>query len=484
VLSAAVNIYKGTVDKARKDLFIRTAAADERARTSEIPKELMERTVRDIVAHQVGHTLGLTNNLGASSAIPVDSLRSPTYTQKYGITPSIMDEARYNFVAQPGDLDRGVQMTPNDLGVYDYYAIRWLYEPITSAATPKDEVTTLERWIAERIDDPMYQYRKQQVRGIFDPQIQANDLGDDQIKATAYALKNLRYVLNNMNDWLEGEDNDYAFRTEMNFNIINIDFFWYIRQVYNNIGGVYQYQKFEGDPYPAYQVVSKDRQQQSVTFLLETLEELVWLDNADLENNMNSINGDASKYMQTVLFRYLLDWGLRTLDFSQQKSYQQPYTIDIFLDDVYDYVWEMPGEKDQPSNQKVTMQKSLVNYLIQKSPVVVDQSGSNGNQQALNESQWTMLQMGKNRTETLLLQDIRNKRLSSTEMAPSHSYADLFGMDNNLSNGGEIDVKDKLYILLKRSQKELREAIKQVDGDTKQEYVYMLMRVNKALEIG
>jgi len=483
ILNASVNIYKGTIAKARQDLFIRTAASDERARTGNPSEQLLERSVRDIVAHQIGHTLGLTNNFGASSAMPVDSLRSPSYTQKYGITPSIMDEARYNFVAQPGDMERGVQMTPNDLGVYDYYAISWLYKSIPTAKTPEDEIPILEEWIADKIDDPKYRYRKQQVRGIFDPQIQPNDLGDNQIKATKYALNNLRYVMNNMNGWLEGEDEDYRFRTKMNFSIINIDFFWYIRQVYNNVGGVYQYQKFEGDPYPAYEVVPKEVQQKSVAFILETLEGLEWLDNAALEDNMNSINGDASGYMRSALFKYLLDWGLRTIEFSQQKANGNAYTTEVFLKEVFDFVWKAPRNGEKPGKGELDMQEELVNYLIQKSPVKKTSGGNNGNAMAFSGSDLAMLQLGLNQQESNHVQRMHNSLLLSSA-EPELLHKTIFGANKfSMGSEGQSDTKDMFYLLLKRSQDILDDAVDDADGEVKQKYEYLLMKINQALKI-
>lgn len=484
ILNGAVNIYKGTIEKARKDLFIRTAAADKRARTENIPDELLEKAVRDIVTHQIGHTLGLTNNYGASSAIPVDSLRSPSYTQKYGTTPSVMDEARYNFVAQPGDRERGVQLTPNDLGVYDYYAIHWLYKSIPSADTPEDEVSTLENWITGKIDDPKFQYRKKHVRSIIDPDIRPNDLGDDQIKATKYALDNLRYVMNNMNRWLEGEDKDYKFRTRMNFSIINIDFFWYIRKVYNNIGGVYQYQKFEGDPYPAYKVVPKEVQQRSVSFILETIEDLRWLDNGAVESHMNAINGNAPSYMRSSMFRYLMRWGLAKIEFSQQKGGNNPYTTEGFLEDVFAFVWKSPLKGEAPSEGELDMQGDWVNYLIQQSPVKQQSAGGNGNRTAFRETDFAQMQLGLEQRESDRLQRLVTKvKLSDTDVNSMLRSEMNAASEVAMAPGGEADKQDLLYYYLKRSQEVLGDAVEDAKGKAKRKYEYLLMKINKALEI-
>src|SRR5699024_11796283 len=174
---------------------------------------------------------GLMHNMGASSAFPTDSLRSPRFTQKYGTTPSIMDYARYNVVAQPGDYERGVKLTPPRLGVYDEYAVKWLYTPLPNAETAEEEVPTLDRWISEKIDDPRYRYGKQQVTGIIDPSAQTEDLGANHIKTAQYAFNNFKYVMNNVNEWVRDEDQDLSFRTRQHFGIINIYFFWPLSHV-------------------------------------------------------------------------------------------------------------------------------------------------------------------------------------------------------------------------------------------------------------
>ena len=155
-----------------------------------------------IIAHEIGHTLGLMHNMAASAAYPVDSLRSATFTRKYGTTPSIMDYARFNYVAQPGD--KGVKLTPPDLGVYDEYVIKWLYTPLPGLS-PKEEAAVLESWIDEKAGDPLYRYGKQQVIERYDPSAIEEDLGNDPIKAGEYGIRNLKYILSHLNEWIQDD---------------------------------------------------------------------------------------------------------------------------------------------------------------------------------------------------------------------------------------------------------------------------------------
>ena len=247
----------------------------------------MQEGIRYVTAHEVGHCLGLMHNMAASSAFPGDSLRSVTFTRKYGTTPSIMDYARYNYIAQPGD--QGVKLTPPQLGVYDLYAIKWLYTPLF--VSPEEERVILDRWISEKAGDPLYRYGKQQVYARYDPSSIEEDLGHDPIKASTYGIKNLKYIMGNMNDWLKDEDLDFQHRAAL-YDQILTQYKRYFNNVLMNVGGMYLYDIKTGDaPGVAYKSVPKEIQRASVSFLLDQLYDMDWLGGAAEEPAASETQG-------------------------------------------------------------------------------------------------------------------------------------------------------------------------------------------------
>lgn len=192
ILNASVYLYHDVIKLLNNWIFIQTAQADKRVRHKIIPREVMDDALRYVVSHEVGHCLGFMHNMSASSVIPVDSLRSPSFTQKHGTTTSIMDYARFNYVAQPGDMERGVRMMPPRFGLYDDYLIRWNYTPVPEAKTEEEEYAITSKWITDLSGDPIYRYGKQQS-DILDPRSQTEDL--DKLPMVGKPSDALRNVL-------------------------------------------------------------------------------------------------------------------------------------------------------------------------------------------------------------------------------------------------------------------------------------------------
>ena len=266
ILESDINWYYNVMSLLRGWFFVQTAAINPDARNVEFDDEVMGRLIQFVSSHEVGHTLGLPHNMGSSVAYPVDSLRSAAFTQKYGTAPSIMDYARFNYVAQPGD--EGVALMPN-IGIYDKYAIRWGYRPIPDK-TAEEEKPILDEWILEHAGDPLYRFGQQQAGDVVDPSSQTEDLGDDAVKASTYGIMNLKRIVPNLETWTAEKGKSYDDLSEMYGQVIS-QFNRYMGHVANNIGGVYEYHKTYDQEGPVYTHVDKAHQQKCMTFLQEEL---------------------------------------------------------------------------------------------------------------------------------------------------------------------------------------------------------------------
>ena len=262
ILESDINWYHNVMTLLHNWYFVQTAAINPEARTNQFKDEIMGRLIRFVSSHEVGHTIGLPHNMGSSVAYPVDSLRSAEFTKKNGTAPSIMDYARFNYVAQPED--KGVALMPN-IGPYDKYAINWGYRPILNKSA-EDEKAILNQWIKEKAGNPVYRFGHQQVRNIIDPSSQTEDLGDDAMKASAYGIKNLQRILPRLEEWTTEDGETYEELKTMYGQVVG-QFNRYMGHVSSNIGGVYEYFKTADQDGAVYIHVPKEHQKRALQFV-------------------------------------------------------------------------------------------------------------------------------------------------------------------------------------------------------------------------
>lgn len=360
IIQADVLFYHNVIKLLHNWQFVQLAQVDPKVRTKVFDEETMGRALRYVAAHEIGHTLGLMHNMGASYAYPVDSLRSVTFTRKYGTTPSIMDYARFNYVAQPGD--EGVNLLPPLLGVYDKYAIKWGYAPI-AVESPEAERPILNQWIQEKQDDPMYHYGPQQFSlfSIVDPSALSESLGNDCMKANRYGIENLKYITSHLLEWTYDEGETFEKPEELYREIFG-QYRRYIEHVLVYLGGVYLDAPVMGDQKKAYKFVSKEKQQEALAFILEQLRAFPdWYCQPEIERNFSFGNTKVAEYMGLVVGSLTSSGILSNLSVWEKQDGKDAYTPVEYMDDVYNLVMEPTLKRQDLNHYERVMQ---YNYIL------------------------------------------------------------------------------------------------------------------------
>lgn len=406
IIESDIVWYHNHMRSYRNRLMIETGAANPEARKLKLADDLIGETMRRVISHEIGHALGLPHNMQSSSAYPVDSLRSGSFTQKYGIATTIMEYARQNYVAQPGD--ENISFI-RQLGPYDLYSINWGYRLIPNSHTPEDEKETLDSWIMEKSGDPMYRFAGSTG---YDPSAQTEDLGDDPVKASTYGLMNLKRVVPELMEWTYTEGEGYEDLEEIYRELIGM---WsrYSRHVATNIGGVYQNRKSADQDGFLYTPVSKENQLRALAFLNEhVFTTPYWLLDTDILQNIQPAGSiDLIQSLQSRILGSVLDPDvlLRLIEYSALGS--NTFSPDEMLETLRLGIWREIYDNDSEIDvYRRTLQREYLSRI--DSFLSMDQMGNSRNPVDLQNSDIRPLL----RTELNLLTDDINSHLDGEKL--------------------------------------------------------------------
>lgn len=351
IINASVIVYNNVVSLASGWRFCQTSQLDKRARGVEMPQDLLEQTMEYVLAHEVGHCLGFMHNMAASAAYPTDSLRSVSFTQKYGTTASIMDYARFNYVAQ--SCDEGVSLDPPFLGPYDRFLVKYAYSFI-----PQDGDSVVEKWVDEKASDPIYRYGKQQVSARYDPSSREEDLGDDPIKSSEYGIANLKYIVNHSGEWIDdAADSDGSIRAER-YALIVKQMERYLSNVYANVGGIYLTPVKAGvSAFKPVQPVPADTQRKSLRWTLEQMLSMDWLSAGNASCPASLAIDKADILVFNTSSDLFSTW--ENVILSSYLAKDDGFTLTDWLDEIDSVIW-----KGKLTPQRRTIQKVYVASLI------------------------------------------------------------------------------------------------------------------------
>lgn len=369
ILESHVNWYHNVMSLLHHWYFIQCSAVDTAARKMIFDDSLMGQLIRFVSSHEIGHTLGMQHNFAASSAYPVDKLRDKDFVKQYGHTSSIMDYCRFNYVAQPEDSIPQQYLFPR-IGKYDYWCIEWGYRLFPEIENPRDELQLLSDWIIEKTKD-RYLWFGSGYTGM-DPRSQSEDLGDNQMVANSYGIKNLKRIVQNLDSWTAQPNRDYTNLRKM-YNEVIDQYLRYAGHVMMYIGGVYQTPKTVEQEGLVYEYVEKEKQQAAMKFLVDNYIDIPhWLFNDTILANTGMNYADiASKISGQLVRRLLQDYRvISLLEAENTLGKATTYTVEQYFNDLNKAIFAKVDTRNEISMYTRLLQKSYVDHLLNILPTM------------------------------------------------------------------------------------------------------------------
>jgi len=361
ILESHINWYHNVMNLLRNWYFIQTAAVDPRARTLRFNDSLMGQLIRFVSSHEVGHTLGLRHNFGSSSTVPVENLRNKAWVEANGHTPSIMDYARFNYVAQPEDNISEKGLFPR-IGDYDIWAIEWGYRWFPEAKSAEAERPILNKLTIDKLKNKRLIFLTESDPD--DPRAQSEDLGDNAMKASAYGIKNLQRIIVKLPEWTREPNRSFEGLNELYGQVI-AQYNRYMGHVVKNIGGIMTTPRTIEQEGAVVEFVSQSRQKEAMQFLQDQLFKTPrWLVVPQITsltggNSLTTINSIQDNILSRIISHNTINKLLR---FEAEQS--NAYTAIEMLSDLRKGIWSELTSRQTIDIYRRNLQKSFVERMI------------------------------------------------------------------------------------------------------------------------
>jgi len=377
IMESHINWYHNVMRLLRDWYFVQCSPVDPAARKMVFDDELMGQLIRFVSSHEVGHTIGLRHNYGSSSAVPVENLRNKAWVEANGHTPSIMDYARFNYVAQPEDNISQSGLFPR-IGDYDKWAIEWGYKLFPQYKNADEEKSHLNKWVIERLKDKRLWFGTETNPD--DPRSQSEQVGDDAMKGSMYGIKNLQRIIPNLIEWTKEPNEDYTNLRDL-YNQVTSQFNRYMGHVAKYVGGIMETPKMVEESGPVYEIVSEAKQKEAVDFLNKNLFTTpAWLVNNDIYSRTGLTGLSVIGGVQdNILNRLLSTRNLSKLVDAEASLGSKAYQLTELLADLKKGIFSELTLRTPVDIYRRQLQKSYINRLEQiLNPSAPSQSSGGG----------------------------------------------------------------------------------------------------------
>ena len=374
ILESHINWYHNVMKLLNDWYFVQASPNDPRARKVDFDDELMGQLIRFVSSHEVGHTLGLRHNFGSSSTVPVENLRNKAWLKANGHTPSIMDYARFNYVAQPEDNVGEAGLMPR-IGDYDDWAIEWGYRRFYNYNSPEKEKAHLNKWVMEKLQNPRLWFGTE--TNPYDPRSQSEQVGDNPMLAGKYGVKNLQRIMENIEAWSTKPNEDYS-SLNNRFTQVSGQFTRYLGHVSKYIGGVKETPKMVEQKGAIYELVSKSEQKEALKFLSENVFTTPnWLLKTSVLTKIDKSPVEVVENLQKTVLNRVLSEGVLNKLYEGESLDANAYAVYDYLQDIKNSVFSELKSSSKIDIYRRNLQKNFVETLIARTQASKPSTGRN-----------------------------------------------------------------------------------------------------------